>query len=101
MRHYVTRILGGSYEVLAVPDGRAALEAALSAPPDLVLSDVMMPGLDGFGLLKVLRVDERTRHLPVILLSARAGAEAYGSAGRRRGKGAARENRSHGVGDPP
>ncbi len=76
MRHYVTRILGGSYEVLAVPDGRAALEAALSAPPDLVLSDVMMPGLDGFGLLKALRADERTRQLPVILLSARAGEEA-------------------------
>src|SRR5947207_1880119 len=75
-RHYVTRILGGSYEVLAVPDGRAALEAALSAPPDLVLSDVMMPGLDGFGLLKALRADERTRQLPVILLSARAGEEA-------------------------
>ncbi|TLY57335.1 MAG: EAL domain-containing protein, partial [Gammaproteobacteria bacterium] len=76
MRHYVTRLLGGSYEVLAVPDGRAALEAALSAPPDLVLSDVMMPGLDGFGLLKALRADERTRQLPVILLSARAGEEA-------------------------
>src|SRR6266478_9687232 len=76
MRHYVTRLLSGSYEVLAVPDGRAALEAALSAPPDLVLSDVMMPGLDGFGLLKALRADERTRQLPVILLSARAGEEA-------------------------
>ena len=75
MRHYVARLLGRSYEVLAVPDGQAALEAARSAPPDLVLSDVMMPGLDGFGLLKALRADERTRHLPVILLSARAGEE--------------------------
>ena len=75
MRHYVARLLGRSYEVLAVPDGQAALEAALSSPPDLVLSDVMMPGLDGFSLLKALRADERTRHLPVILLSARAGEE--------------------------
>jgi|HubBroStandDraft_1064217.scaffolds.fasta_scaffold04387_4 diguanylate cyclase (GGDEF)-like protein len=76
MRHYVGKLLAGSYEVLSVPDGQAALEAALSAPPDLVLSDVMMPRLDGFGLLRALRADERTRHLPVILLSARAGEEA-------------------------
>jgi signal transduction histidine kinase len=76
MRHYVARLLGASYEVLALPDGQAALEAALAAPPDLVLADVMMPRLDGFGLLRALRADERTRRLPVILLSARAGEEA-------------------------
>src|SRR6185503_20598905 len=46
------------------------------APPDLVLTDVMMPTLDGFGLLAAVRGDERTRSLPVILLSARAGEEA-------------------------
>ena len=76
MRHYVARLLGGSYDVLAVADGQIALEAALEAPPDLVLSDVMMPGLDGFGLLRALRRDPRTARLPVILLSARAGEEA-------------------------
>ena len=76
MRHYVARLLGGSYEVLAVPDGQAALEAARASPPDLVLSDVMMPRLDGFGLLRALRADEGTRSVPVILLSARAGEEA-------------------------
>jgi len=76
MRHYVARLLGGCYDVVAVRDGKAALEAALTTAPDLVLSDVMMPGLDGFALLKALRADERTRHLPVILLSARAGEEA-------------------------
>jgi signal transduction histidine kinase/DNA-binding response OmpR family regulator len=75
MRRYVARLLGRSYDVLAVADGQAALEAARAAPPDLVLSDVMMPRLDGFGLLKALRADERTRRLPVILLSARAGEE--------------------------
>jgi signal transduction histidine kinase len=48
----------------------------LAAPPDLVLSDVMMPRLDGFGLLKALRADPRTSRLPIILLSARAGEEA-------------------------
>jgi signal transduction histidine kinase len=75
MRNYVARLLGNSYEVLTVSDGQAALEAALACPPDLVLSDVMMPNLDGFGLLRALRADERTRRLPVILLSARAGEE--------------------------
>jgi light-regulated signal transduction histidine kinase (bacteriophytochrome) len=56
-------------------DGQAALELALERPPDLVLSDVMMPRLDGFGLLRELRADDRTRTIPVILLSARAGEE--------------------------
>ncbi|MGQ0429410.1 MAG: EAL domain-containing protein [Gammaproteobacteria bacterium] len=76
MRRHIARLLRRHYEVTVVPDGEAALEAALASPPDLVLSDVMMPRLDGFGLLKALRADERTRQLPVILLSARAGEEA-------------------------
>ena len=76
MQRYIARLLRRSYEVLVVADGEAALEAALSAPPDLVVSDVMMPRRDGFGLLKALRADERTRLVPVILLSARAGDEA-------------------------
>ena len=76
MRHYVTRLLDRTYDVLAVADGQAALNAVGKAPPDLVLSDVMMPRLDGFGLLKALRADERTARIPVILLSARAGEEA-------------------------
>lgn len=75
MRHYVVRLLNRHYDVQPVPDGHAALEAALANPPDLVLSDAMMPRLDGFGLLKALRADDRTRRLPVILLSARAGEE--------------------------
>ena len=76
MRRYVQRLLSSSYDVQAVPDGLAALEAARVQLPDLVLTDVMMPRLDGFGLIKALRADERTRRLPVILLSARAGEEA-------------------------
>jgi signal transduction histidine kinase len=76
MRDYVQRLLSGSYEVTAVADGAAALAAARRDPPDLVLSDVMMPELDGFGLLRELRGDARTRTIPVILLSARAGEEA-------------------------
>ncbi len=76
LRDYLTRLLSGRYEVEAVGDGAAALQAARRHPPDLVLSDVMMPELDGFGLLRALRADPRTRAVPVILLSARAGEEA-------------------------
>jgi signal transduction histidine kinase len=75
MRDYVSRLLSQQYDVTAVADGMAALIAARTAPPDLVLSDVMMPGLDGFGLLRELRAEERTRTVPVVLLSARAGEE--------------------------
>jgi PAS domain S-box-containing protein len=77
MRDYVRRLLTGrGYVVEAVADGASALAAAQAAPPDLVLSDVMMPGLDGFGLLAALRADAALRAVPVILLSARAGEEA-------------------------
>ncbi|MEH3147401.1 MAG: response regulator [Methylobacterium frigidaeris] len=77
MRDYVHRLLAGrGYAVTAVADGRAALAEAGVARPDLVLSDVMMPGLDGFGLLAALRRDPQLRDVPVILLSARAGEEA-------------------------
>jgi PAS domain S-box-containing protein len=76
MREYVRRLLAANYEVEAVADGEAALQAARERPPDLVLSDVMMPKLDGFGLLKALREDERLATIPVILLSARAGEDA-------------------------
>jgi PAS domain S-box-containing protein len=76
MREYVKRLLGAHWTVEAVADGRAALERALADPPDLVLSDVMMPGLDGFALLQALRAEPTTRDIPIMLLSARAGEEA-------------------------
>jgi len=76
MRQYVAHLLRPHYEVSAVADGEAALHAARKLPPDLVLSDVMMPRLDGFGLLKALRADPLTASIPVIFLSARAGEEA-------------------------
>ncbi|WP_445636335.1 histidine kinase [Nostoc sp. DSM 114161] len=75
MRDYLTRILSKYVEVQAVADGVAALAAVNKRSPDLVLSDVMMPELDGFGLLKALRADARTKEIPIILLSARAGEE--------------------------
>jgi len=73
MREYVKRLLAAKYDVEATGDGQSALEATRREKFELVLSDVMMPKLDGFALLKALRADERTRTIPVILLSARAG----------------------------
>ncbi|MDE2487760.1 MAG: response regulator [Alphaproteobacteria bacterium] len=77
MREYVRRLLEShGYAVQAVEDGMAALEAAREAAPDLVLTDVMMPRLDGFGLLKAIREAPLLAGTPVIMLSARAGEEA-------------------------
>ena len=75
MRHYLRHLLGGRYEVHAVADGGQALDAVRSVRPALVLADVMMPQLDGFGLLRAIRDDAAMASLPIILLSARAGEE--------------------------
>jgi PAS domain S-box-containing protein len=76
MRDYLRRLLQPHYRVTAVADGRAALDAARAAPPDLIVSDVMMPEIDGLGLVQALRTDLGTAGIPVLLLSARAGQEA-------------------------
>jgi signal transduction histidine kinase len=76
MRTYVARLLGAYHDVEAVPDGLAALSSIRARRADLVLSDVMMPGLDGFGLLREIRADAALRDTPVIMISARAGEEA-------------------------
>lgn len=76
MRQYVRRLLAPLYDVEAVEDGQAALEAVWRQRPDLVLSDIMMPRLDGISLLNALRSDRDLKGLPVIFLSARAGEEA-------------------------
>jgi PAS domain S-box-containing protein len=75
MRRYLGRLLRERYDVRSFPDGKAALAAIRDEIPDLILTDVMMPQLDGFGLLHELRADPRTKTIPVILLSARAGEE--------------------------
>ncbi len=76
MRSYVERLLQRDYDVVSVGDGQQALERIRREQPDLVLTDVMMPRLDGFGLVAAIRADARTRSLPVVMLSARAGEEA-------------------------
>ena len=75
MRDYVSRLLGEHWEVEAVADGVEALAAVERERPTLVVSDVMMPRLDGFELVKRLRTNLRTASIPILLLSARAGEE--------------------------
>jgi len=75
MREYIRRLLRGNCEVRTVADGLAALKDIREHRPNLVLADVMMPGLDGFELLRQIRADASIRDIPVILVSARAGEE--------------------------
>ncbi len=76
MRNYIRRLLSEQgYAVEAVTDGAAALQSVRRAKPDLILSDVMMPNLDGIGLLRSLREDNSLNSIPILLLSARAGEE--------------------------
>ncbi len=76
MRGYVARLLSEHWEVETAVDGQAALEAARRRKFDLILSDMMMPRMDGAALLSALRADPQLKTLPVILISARAGEEA-------------------------
>ncbi|MFO1468652.1 MAG: ATP-binding protein [Steroidobacteraceae bacterium] len=76
MRDYLSHLLEPHYTVVAVRDGEEALAALHARRPDLLLTDVMMPRMDGFALLRQVRADPTLRDLPVIMLSARAGEEA-------------------------
>jgi PAS domain S-box-containing protein len=76
LRDYVGRLLSEHYDVEVVSDGEQALEAARARRPDVIVTDVMMPNLDGFGLIRALREDRDLRTVPVLVLSARAGEEA-------------------------
>jgi len=76
MRDYIARLLRDRHECEAVSNGEEALALIRERRPDLVLTDVMMPRLDGFGLIRAIREDEKLKDLPVIILSARAGEEA-------------------------
>jgi hypothetical protein len=76
LRRYLTTVLAAQFDVEAVSDGDTALRIIRDRPPDLVISDVMMPGSDGYEVLEAVRASPDTQDLPVILLSARAGEEA-------------------------
>ncbi len=71
LRHHLTP----AYRLLEARDGKEGLHQAQLAQPDLILSDVMMPGMDGFELARALQEDIRTSHIPVLLLTARGGGE--------------------------
>ena len=76
MRSYLARLLGPHWAVRTTANGEEALRAVAERQPDVVVTDVMMPRVDGFELLRALRSDPATRHIPVIMLTARAGQEA-------------------------
>jgi signal transduction histidine kinase/ActR/RegA family two-component response regulator len=76
MRAYLTRLLSPHWPVRTTANGEEALQAVAERRPDIVLTDVMMPRVDGFQLLRALRAEPATQHVPVIMLTARAGQEA-------------------------
>ncbi len=63
------------YEVKGVADGRSALESIASSKPDLVLLDIMLPEMDGFEVCRQIKGNEATRHIPVIMLTAKKSRE--------------------------
>jgi signal transduction histidine kinase/DNA-binding response OmpR family regulator len=70
--HYLAAILQNEYQVTMAENGKAGLEKALKLIPDIILSDVMMPEMDGISMLEKLKTDFRTSHIPVVMLTAKA-----------------------------
>ncbi len=75
MCQYISGILQNDFEIITAAEGQSGFAKAAEHVPDLVISDVMMPVMDGFDLCKQLKSDERTSHIPVILLTARSTSE--------------------------
>lgn len=71
IRDYLSTILSGDYEVLQTSDGEEGLAAAIQFIPDLIISDIMMPKMDGLELCRRVKADIRLSHIPVVLLTAR------------------------------
>jgi CheY-like chemotaxis protein len=75
MRAYLGQVLGNAYQVAFAGDGNSGLETAFREVPDLVVCDIMLPGKDGYEICHALKNDDRTSHIPVILLTALEGRE--------------------------
>lgn len=69
---YLRQALGDRYNILFAKDGESGVEQAIAHIPDVIISDIMMPGMDGYVVCRTLKQDERTCHIPIILLTARA-----------------------------
>ena len=72
MRKFISECLQGDYHIIDAINGEAGFNQAIKEIPDIIISDVMMPIMDGYALCKKLKVDERTSHIPVVLLTAKA-----------------------------
>ncbi len=70
MRNHIIDIIGSHYHCLSANDGRAGVSHAIEHIPDIIISDIMMPEMDGFKVSRVIRSDQRTSHIPLILLTA-------------------------------
>ena len=70
--YYLTTCLQNQYQILSARNGKEGLEKALEVLPDIIITDVMMPVMDGFEVCKTLKEDERSSHIPIILLTAKA-----------------------------
>jgi YesN/AraC family two-component response regulator len=75
MRRYICRILSQQYQILEAENGKAGVQVAEETVPDLIISDIMMPEMDGYRLCEILKRNEVTSHIPIILLTAKAGRE--------------------------
>ena len=75
MRNYLAEVLGDTYQLKFAGDGNLGLEVAMTDVPDLIVCDIMLPGKDGYEVCHALKTDDRTSHIPVILLTALEGRE--------------------------